>query len=113
MLLTLRLAASAPVTAAVGVHEADGSIYAHSFEAIPKMREYSIPLSNLRSAFRTEDENGQLDAQQIDGILLAVVTGGPGRQGRRSADRLERIPGQDLTIGIDYFGLVTGTGPDS
>jgi hypothetical protein len=68
--LRLRLRADRRTPVGISLREQDGSVYATERWAAPEWRELVIPLRDLRPAPRYPDENGRLDTDQVQALVL-------------------------------------------
>ncbi len=73
--LSFWLRTSDPVIALVSISEADGSNYMTGFFSLPdRWQEVAIGLSEFALDDDSGDENGQLDPDQIDGLVIIDAT---------------------------------------
>ncbi len=89
----------------VGVRERDGSIYTAPVEVNADWREQKLSLRRLKLSPRTPDENGELDPDQINGIIIAAVQpAGPERPGR-GPRRPQPPPERPAVVELDDIGI--------
>jgi hypothetical protein len=78
--LTLRLRADSATPVIIGLREGDGSVYSAERRATSDWRELTLSLSELRLGPRFSDENGQLDLDQLQELVLVHFARGQDRE---------------------------------